>query len=99
MDDKAHEKDLAKLNADLAKAREEIAALAASLEKLAACKNEKCSGEHERSGFQHKLEAVGAGGGKVAQGLAEEIERHPLIGGVAAFGVGFVIAMMLFKRS
>ena len=99
MDDKAHEKDLNKLHADLAKAREEIAALAASLEKLAPCKTDKGSGEHESSGFQHKLEAVGAGGGKVVKGLAEEIERHPLVGGMAAFGIGFVIAMMLFKRS
>ena len=36
---------------------------------------------------------------KVAKSLADQIEQHPLIGGMAAFGLGFVIAKWLFRSS
>jgi hypothetical protein len=96
MNEKSHEMDLEKMNAEIAKSRKEIAVLAASLTKIAGGKNVV---EFEHSGFRQGLEAVGAHGGEVANGLADEIKRHPLISGVTALGIGFVIAMLLFKRN
>ena len=114
MKEKTHEKNPDALNASIAKLREEIAALAAGLKKLAEGKIDESSvdGEHPQegppngdkchggwTGFRHRLDEAGARGKKVAKGLADEIERHPLIGGMAAFGLGFVIAKLLFRRS
>jgi len=98
MNDKSNEMDLVEMNAEIAKSRKEIAALAASLGKLAGGGNGKSSVEHEQSAFRHGLQEVGTRGGEVANGFADEIKRHPLISGVTALGIGFVIAMLLFKR-
>jgi len=99
MNEKSHGMDLEEMNAEIAKSRKEIAVLAASMAKLAGGKNGKSSVELEQSGFRHGLEVVGARGGEVANGLSDEIKRHPLISGVTALGIGFVIAMLLFKRN
>lgn len=114
MKEKTHEKNLDALNAGIAKSREEIAALGTGLKKLADGKIDESSvdGEHPQerpgngdtwhggwTGFRHRLDEAGARGKKVVKGLADEIERHPLIGAMAAFGLGFVIARMLFRRS
>ena len=48
---------------------------------------------------ENKLEEAGARAEMVAKSLADEIRRHPLIGGMAAFGLGFGIATLLFKRN
>jgi hypothetical protein len=108
-----HEKNLDALNAGIAKSREEIAALTAGLQKLEESKIDAPAVDAERpperpvngerhdgawAGFWQKLDAVEARGEKVAKGLAVEIQRHPLIGGAAAFGLGFAIAKLLFKR-
>ena len=93
-----HEAQLDALNAGLAKSREEMAALASRLnalsQGLAAAEGE----ESKWSAIQHRIVAVGSRGKETAQDLVEEIERHPLIGGLPAFGVGFGIATLLFKR-
>ena len=114
MKEKTHERNLDALSAGIAKSREEIVALAAGLKKLAQWKIDESSvdGQHPQevpangdtchggwTGFRHRLDEAGAQGKKVAKGLADEIERHPLIGGMAAFGLGFVIARLLFRRS
>ena len=114
MKEKTHEKDLDELNAGIAKSREEIAALAATLKKLAQWKIEESSvdGKHPQegptngdkchggwTGFRNRLDKAGARGENVVKGLADEIQRHPLIGGMAAFGLGFTIAKLLFRRS
>ena len=114
MKEKTNENNLDALNADIAKLREEIAALAAGLQKLAEGTIDKYSIDGERppespancekrnggwTGFWHGLDQAGARGKKVAQGLAVEIERHPLVGGIAAFSLGFWIATVLFRRS
>ena len=113
MKEKTHERNLDALNAGIAKSREEIAALAAGLKKLAEWKIDESSVDWEHplqgpangdkcygkwTGFRHRLDEAGARGEKVAEGLADEIRRHPLIGGMAAFGLGFVIAKLLFRR-
>ena len=111
---KPNGKNLAAMNARVAKSREEIAALAAGLNELAAWRLENLSvdglswhdgpgngGTHHSGwkGFRHRLDEVSVLGGKVTKGLADEIKRHPLIGSLAAFGLGFGIATLLFKRS
>ena len=114
MKEKTHDKNLNALNAGIAKSREEIAALAAGMKKLAEWKIEESPVDGEQpkdgpanganghggwTGFRHRLDEAGTRGEKVAKVLAEEIERHPLIGGIAAFGLGFAIARLLFRRS
>ena len=114
MKEKTPEQDLDALNAGIAKSRQEIAALVAGLKKLAERKIDESSvhRKHQQegpdngdrshgrwTGFRHRLDEAGARGQKVAQALSDEIERHPLIGGMAAFGLGFVIARLLFRRS
>lgn len=111
MKEKTQEQTMDTLNAGIAKSREEIAALAAGLNKLAEWKTDKsdingkssrvpANGHNANGGwtdFRYKLDDVGTRGIKVAKSLADEIEHHPLIGGMAAFGLGFVIAKWLFK--
>ncbi|MDD5224849.1 MAG: hypothetical protein PHE84_12765 [bacterium] len=95
MNEKKDENNLEALNAGIAESREEIAALAAGLKKLA-------DGDNRNSGwtgFRNRLDDAGARGEEVVQVLADEIKRHPLLGGLAAFGIGFGIATLLFKRS
>jgi hypothetical protein len=99
MSDNTHGADLAQMNAEIAKSRKEIAVMAARLEKVLGGNNGKPGAEIEHSAFRQGLEHAGARGGEVAMGLAAEIKRHPLIIGVTALSLGFVIAMLIFKRS
>ena len=50
------------------------------------------NGRYESTDFQNTLDEARAQGEKVVKELAAEIERHPLMGGIAAFGLGFIIA-------
>ena len=88
MQEKTYENNLDALNKGIAQLREEIAALADGDERHGGWAN-----------FRGKLGEVGAKGEKVAEGIAHEIERHPLIGGMIAFGLGFFIARLLWRRS
>jgi hypothetical protein len=109
MKEKIHENNLDALKVGVAKSHEEMAAHAVVLKKLAKQKIDKHSGNggHRQEdpgngrwmAFRRGLDEVGARGEKVAKGLADEIKRHPLLGGMAAFGLGFVIARLLFRRS
>jgi hypothetical protein len=49
--------------------------------------------------FQHTLDEARAQGEKVVKDLAAEIERHPLVGSMAAFGLGFIIAKLWYRGS
>lgn len=113
MQEKTSENDLEALNTAIAQLREEIAALTAYVKQPAEWRIDQASVDGESllegladgdknggwTGFRHKLGEAGARGEKVAEGLAHEIERHPLIGGMIAFGLGFFIARLLFRRS
>ena len=94
-----HQAQLIALNASIAKSREEMATLASRLNSLATGLSDVEGGESKWSALQHRIGAAGSRGKLAAQGLAEEIERHPLIGGMAAFGLGFGLATLLFKRA
>ena len=112
--DKPNGKHPDALNAKVAESREEIAALAAGLNELAHWRLEDHGVDRlswldrpanpgtphsSWKGFRRRFDDVTHRGGKVARGIAHEIERHPLLGGLAAFGLGFGIATLLFKRS
>jgi hypothetical protein len=49
--------------------------------------------------LRQRITDAGSKGGKVAQGFAVEMQRHPLLGSMAVFGVGFMLATLVFKRS
>lgn len=102
MTEKTHDKHLDALNASMAKSRAEIATLAAELKRLAHHAPGNGNGDTEVGGwsnFQHKLDQAGSRGKQVAQSVADEIVRHPLLSGAAAFGLGFVLARLMFRRS
>ncbi|RJO66292.1 MAG: hypothetical protein C4523_13030 [Myxococcales bacterium] len=94
---RTQEKHLEALNASIEKSREEIDALAAALKKLPE-EGGQGSTNGKWTALRQRLDEVGAQSGKVVKGLTSEIERHPLVGGIAAFGAGFTIATLLFKR-
>ena len=48
---------------------------------------------------QHTLDEAWARNEKVIKDLADEIERHPLVGSMAAFGLGFIIAKLWYGGS
>ena len=49
--------------------------------------------------FQQTLDEAWARNEKVIKDLAAEIERHPLVGSMAAFGLGFIIAKLWYGGS
>jgi hypothetical protein len=56
-------------------------------------------GHGEWTDFQYTLDEARAQGEKVVKDLAAEIERHPLVGSMAAFGLGFIIAKLWYRGS
>ena len=109
-----HGRDLDALNATIVKSREDIAALAAGLKKLSEWQADKDHLELEEtphgpsngnghatgwSAVRRGFAEAEAKGESAVRGFANQMERHPLLGGMAAFGVGFVLATLMFKRS
>jgi hypothetical protein len=47
--------------------------------------------------FQHTLDEAWVRNEKIMEDLATEIERHPLVGSMAAFGLGFIIAKLWYR--
>lgn len=47
--------------------------------------------------FQQTLDEAWARNEKIIKDLAAEIERHPLVGSMAAFGLGFIIAKLWYR--
>ena len=104
-----HQDNRVALGVGIAKAQGDAAALAASLNSLADLHGDRPGGagdagavaEHERRsgwpGFRDALGRAGERGGAAARLVASGIESHPVVGGVAAFGLGFSIARVLFR--
>ena len=46
--------------------------------------------------FQRRLDEAWTQNEKLIKDLAAEIERHPLVGSMAAFGLGFIIAKLWY---
>lgn len=113
MKTKPHNGSLETWTVGIAKSREDMAALAASLQGLsqwqpdappvvgdeAVEEADHGDGIHGKwMNFRHGVDVASTQSIKVARRLSDEIDRHPMVSGVAAFGIGFGIATLLFKR-
>lgn len=111
----ATEKAAGEVQTGITKARKDVATLAGALEELehvragkgaanghgrAAARRSGAVGRSEGwTGAWRNVERAGARGQRILKGLARGIERYPLLGGLAALGIGFGIATLLFRRS
>jgi ElaB/YqjD/DUF883 family membrane-anchored ribosome-binding protein len=103
MTEKAHDQELDALKADIARLRDEITSLAASAKANAGAKTAATGEEgqdHGEYGFStfadllDKLATSRVQGEKVVKGLADEVEQHPLVSVLAAFGFGYLVAKL-----
>jgi hypothetical protein len=112
MTEKIHDKDLEALKADIANLREEIAGLAAGVKNSAgthakqsdsAAKQEAPTPGEEGYGVWadlfHKFDSSRIQGEKVVKDLAAEVEQHPLVSIMAAFGLGYIIAKLWHQEN
>jgi hypothetical protein len=109
MADQTRDKELDALKDDIARLREEISGLVPGAKRAReagshpggghAEAEEKgpVEGEHGHDPFAdllHTFEASRAQGEKVVKNLLTEVEQHPLIGVIAAFGLGYLVAKL-----
>ncbi len=47
----------------------------------------------------HKFDSSRIHGEKVVKGLADEVERYPLVSVMAAFGLGYIIAKLWYQEN
>jgi hypothetical protein len=107
MTEKTHDKELDALKADIASLREEIAGLAAGVKKFAGIHAEQPHAAAQQEGnatgedgpgvwedLLHKFDSSRVQGEKVVRDLAAEVEQHPLVSIMAAFGLGYIIAKL-----
>lgn len=103
MTGKAHAGDTDLLKADIASLREAIASLAAGVKDFAGKKAAGTDAEGEGHGAWtdsvHKLNSSRIQVERVVKGLAAEVERHPLWSISAAFGLGYMLAKLLYRGS
>jgi ElaB/YqjD/DUF883 family membrane-anchored ribosome-binding protein len=112
MSDKTHEQEMDTLRNDLALLREELAALVAGVKESArghgkpphAADGEEAPPQADEcqslwADLWHKLTASKDQSEKVVRDLSEQVEKHPLIGIVAAFGLGYLVAKLWYKES
>jgi hypothetical protein len=103
MTEKTHDKDLDALKADIASLREEIAGLAAGMKKSAGFHDRQSHhAEAQQEGFGvwadllHKFDSSKIQSEKVVRDLSAEVEQHPLVSIMAAFGLGYIIAKLWY---
>jgi hypothetical protein len=110
MTEKTHDKELDALKADIASLREEIASLAAGVKKSAGIHAEQSNAAAQQEGpthgeegdgvwedLLHKFDLSRVQGEKVVRDLAAEVEQHPLVSIMAAFGLGYIIAKLWYR--
>ena len=111
---RATERAVGDVQADITKARREVATLAGALAQLDDLRAGKAAvnahgpavagragagGRDERwTAAWRNVQRASVRGQSMLKGLAHGIERHPLLGSLAAHGVGFGIATLLFRR-
>ena len=112
MTEKTHDKELDALKADIASLREEITGLAAGAKKSAGIHAEQSHATAQQEGpasgeeghgvwtdLLHKFDASRVQGEKVVRDLAAEVEQHPLVSIMAAFGLGYIIAKLWYQEN
>ncbi|MCK9419984.1 MAG: hypothetical protein M0R70_11460 [Nitrospirae bacterium] len=111
MTEKTHDKELEALKADIASLREDIAGIAAGVKKYAgkhagqphaADQQEGSAPGEEGPGVWenlfHKFDSSRIQSEKVVRDLAAEVEQHPLVSIMAAFGLGYIIAKLWYQE-
>jgi hypothetical protein len=110
MTEKTHDKELDALKAAVASLREEIAGLAAGVKKSAETQAGQSYAAARQDGPTHGEEGHGVlsdllhtfdssriQGEKVVRDLSAEVEQHPLVSIMAAFGLGYIIAKLWYR--
>jgi ElaB/YqjD/DUF883 family membrane-anchored ribosome-binding protein len=103
MTEKTHDKDLDALKADIANLREEIAGLAAGVKNAAGIHAKQSHSAAQQEGFGvwadllHKFDSSKIQSEKVVRDLSAEVEQHPLVSIMAAFGLGYIIAKLWYR--
>jgi hypothetical protein len=109
MKDKNHEAELDALKADLARLREEMTGLAAGVKSAAGMQTDQAHAAAPRDHLPgeeghgvwtdlfRKFDASRVQGEKVVKDLAAEVEQHPLVSVMAAFGLGYIIAKLWYR--
>ncbi len=101
MTEKTHDKELETLKAAVASLREEIAGLAGGMKKSAGLHAEQPpthgdEGNGVLADLLRKFDSSRVQGEKVVRDLSAEVEQHPLVSIMAAFGLGYIIAKLWF---
>ncbi len=115
MTEKAHDKDLYALKADIANLRDVIAGFAAGVKKSAGSHAQQSRAAAEQEGsitpshdeesqgawadLLHKFDSSRVQSIKVFKDLAVEVEKHPLIGIAASFGLGYIVAKLWYQEN
>jgi hypothetical protein len=100
MTEKAHDKELEALKAAIVSLREELAGLRTEQSRAAAQQEAPPHGEESQgvwTDLLHKFESSRIQGEKVVRDLAVEVEKHPLVSIMAAFGLGYIIAKLWYQ--
>ena len=110
MTGKAHDKELDALKGDIAHLREELAGLAAGVKKSAGIHAKQSHAAAQQEGLAHgeeghgvlsdllhKFDSSRVQGEKVVRDLSAEVEQHPLVSIMAAFGLGYIIAKLWYQ--
>lgn len=111
MTEKSHDKEMDALKADIADLREELAGFTAAIRKSgqvhakqshATAHEPDHAPEEEGLGvwmdLLHKFQASKNQSEKVVRDLAAEVEHHPLVSIMAAFGLGYIIAKLWYQE-
>jgi len=106
MTEKTHDKELDALKADIASLREELAGFSAGVKKSAGlhagqahtAAHQEDEGHGVWADLFHKFDSSRIQGEKVIRDLSAEVEQHPLVSIMAAFGLGYIIAKLWYQE-
>lgn len=112
MTKKTNDKELDALKATIVGLREEIAGLSAGKNKSDGIHDEQPHAGAQQEGpahgekdhgvwadLFHKFDSSRIQGEKVVNDLAAEVEQHPLVSIMAAFGLGYIIAKLWYQEN
>lgn len=103
MSEKTHDKELDALKIDIARLREEIAGLAGGMKNAVGIHAEQAAEADRQEGQSvwtdlfRKFDSSRVQGEKVIRDLSAEVEQHPLVSIMAAFGLGYIIAKLWYR--